>query len=62
MKFGVVSLGNHAINRVVPAIVSSGNQITAVYSTNQNKASEKDIIHQTTLDLKHLNFRSIYSF
>lgn len=40
MKFGVVSLGNHAINRVVPAIVSSGNQITAVYSTNQNKASE----------------------
>ncbi len=40
MKFGVVSLGNHAINRVVTAIVSSGNQITVVYSTNQNKASE----------------------
>jgi predicted dehydrogenase len=40
MKFGIVSLGNHAINRVVPAIISSGNEIGGVYSTNQNKASE----------------------
>ena len=40
MKFGLVSLGNHAINRVAPAIVSSGNKIAAVFSTNQNKASD----------------------
>ncbi|MHB1662510.1 MAG: Gfo/Idh/MocA family protein [Thermoplasmataceae archaeon] len=40
MKFGIVSLGNHALNRVVPSILSSGNTIEGVYSTNQKKATE----------------------
>ena len=40
MKFGIVSLGNHALNRIVPAILSSGNTIGGVYSTNQKKATE----------------------
>ena len=38
MKFGVIGLGNHAINRVMPAIMLSGNSIEAVYSRNPEKA------------------------
>ncbi len=38
MKFGIVSLGNHAMNRVMPAIKSSGNEISAIYSRNIEKA------------------------
>ena len=38
MKFAVIGLGNHAINRVMPAIILSGNSIDAVYSRNPEKA------------------------
>ncbi|MCL4445127.1 MAG: Gfo/Idh/MocA family oxidoreductase [Candidatus Thermoplasmatota archaeon] len=38
MKFAVIGLGNHAINRVMPAIILSGNSIDAVYSRNPVKA------------------------
>ena len=34
-------LGNHAINRVMPAIKSSGNSITAIYSRAMKKAEKE---------------------
>ena len=43
MRFGIIGLGNHAINRVMPAIVTSGNQISAVYSRNLEKARKEGI-------------------
>lgn len=43
MKFGIISLGNHAINRVMPAIKSSGNEISAVYSRNMGKAKNESV-------------------
>jgi Predicted dehydrogenases and related proteins len=43
MRFGIIGLGNHAINRVMPAIVTSGNQIAAVYSRNLEKARKESI-------------------
>ena len=41
MKFGIIGLGNHAINRVMPAIKSSGNSITAIYSRAMKKAEKE---------------------
>ncbi len=41
MKFAIIGLGNHAINRVMPAIALSGNRISAIYSRNQEKASKE---------------------
>lgn len=41
MKFGIIGLGNHAINRVMPAIKSSGNSITTVYSRSMKKAERE---------------------
>ena len=41
MKFGIIGLGNHAINRVMPAIASSGNRITAIYSRKLEKAQNE---------------------
>jgi len=41
MKFAIIGLGNHAINRVMPAIASSGNTIGAIYSRNHEKASKE---------------------
>lgn len=38
MKFGIVGLGNHAMNRLMPAINESGNSIAALYSRNIDKA------------------------
>jgi predicted dehydrogenase len=38
MRFAVIGLGNHAINRVMPAIKLSGNSIYAVYSRTPEKA------------------------
>jgi predicted dehydrogenase len=38
MRFAIIGLGNHAINRVMPAIIKSGNSIQAVYSRNPEKA------------------------
>jgi predicted dehydrogenase len=37
MEFGIISLGNHAITRVIPAIIESGSKITYVYSTDRSK-------------------------
>lgn len=37
MRFGVIGLGNHALNRVMPAIVESGNEIAAITTQNQEK-------------------------
>ncbi len=41
MKFGIAGLGNHAINRVMPAMAASGNQISSVYSRNIDKARKE---------------------
>lgn len=41
MKFGIVGLGNHAINRVMPALAASGNQISSIYSRNIDKARKE---------------------
>lgn len=38
MDFGIVGLGNHAINRFMPGVVASGNSVTAVYSRKLGKA------------------------
>ena len=43
MKFGIISLGNHAMNRVMPAIKSSGNEISAIYSRNMEKAKSESV-------------------
>ncbi len=40
-KFGIIGLGNHAINRVMPAIKSSGHLITAIYSRSLKKAEKE---------------------
>lgn len=37
MKFGIIGLGNHAINRVMPAIIKSGNSVESVFSRDQIK-------------------------
>ena len=39
MKFGVVGIGNHAINRVMPAILESGNEIAGITTANQEKGN-----------------------
>lgn len=41
MKFGVISLGNHARNRVMPAMVRAGHEIVALYSRNIDKAGRE---------------------
>ena len=41
MDFGIIGLGNHAINRVMPAIVKSGNRITSIFSRNGEKAARQ---------------------
>ncbi len=40
MKFGVVGIGNHAVNRVMPAILESGNEISGITTTNKEKGDE----------------------
>lgn len=40
MNFGIVGLGNHSLNRVMPAIVESGNKISAVTTGNKEKGRE----------------------
>jgi predicted dehydrogenase len=40
MKFGIVGIGNHAMNRVIPAIVQSGNEIYAISTQNQEKGEQ----------------------
>ncbi|MCL4447833.1 MAG: Gfo/Idh/MocA family oxidoreductase [Thermoplasmatales archaeon] len=37
MDFGIISLGNHALTRVMPAIMASGSRITHIYSTDRSK-------------------------
>lgn len=66
MKFGIIGLGNHAINRVMPAIISSGNQISAVYSRNMEKA-EKESLPYGAIPFSDINrffaegdFESVY--
>ncbi len=40
MEFGIISLGNHAMTKVIPAIIDSGNRIGAVYSTDKGKGEQ----------------------
>ncbi len=40
MDFGIISLGNHAVNRIIPAISKSGNRIVAIYSTDREKGTK----------------------
>ncbi len=37
MKFGIIGLGNHSVNRVMPAIQKSGNTISAILTRRQDK-------------------------
>ena len=37
MKYGIIGLGNHALNRIMPSIVSSGSEIFGVTTTNSEK-------------------------
>ena len=66
MKFGVAGLGNHAINRVMPAIAASGNQITCIYSRSIDKARKEGIKYNSqafdNLDtmLEKGDFEAIY--
>jgi predicted dehydrogenase len=40
MDFGIVSLGNHALTRVIPAITTSGSKITHIFSTDRSKGEK----------------------
>lgn len=65
MEFGIVSLGNHAINRVIPAIVSTDNKITAIYSTDKQKgtkfARELGAHYYDDLEkMMHESFQAVY--
>lgn len=40
MKFGIIPLGHHATNRLMPAIVAAGHKVAAIYSRNLDKAKE----------------------
>jgi predicted dehydrogenase len=40
MEFGIISLGNHALTKVIPAIIDSGNKIGAIYSSNRVKGEQ----------------------
>lgn len=43
MKFGIIGLGNHAKNRVMPAIVKAGHEVSAIYSRNIEKAKNEGL-------------------
>lgn len=66
MKFGIVGLGNHAINRVMPAIASTGNRITAIYSRKLEKAQKEGKNYNATpfddlsAMLKNGDFDAVY--
>jgi predicted dehydrogenase len=40
MNFGIISLGNHAINRVAPAILESGSTISVIYTRDRKKGEK----------------------
>lgn len=40
MKFGIIGAGRHAQNKVMPAIVKSGNEVSAIYSRDAAKAND----------------------
>ncbi|MGC8574140.1 MAG: Gfo/Idh/MocA family protein [Thermoplasmata archaeon] len=40
MEFGIISLGNHATTKIIPAIIDSGNKIGAIYSSNRAKGEQ----------------------
>ena len=66
MKFAIIGLGNHAINRVMPAISATGNSISAIYSRNLEKADQQSKIYGSSSfnDLGKLfkegDFESVY--
>ena len=39
MRFGIVGIGNHAISRVMPAILESGNEISGITTANKEKGA-----------------------
>lgn len=40
MDFGIIGLGNHALNRFMPGVAASGNSVTAIYSRRLEKARD----------------------
>lgn len=38
MEIGIIGLGNHAINRFMPAVIDAGHRVSAVYSRKLSKA------------------------
>ena len=39
MRFGIVGIGNHAISRVMPAILESGNEVSGITTANKEKGA-----------------------
>lgn len=66
MKFAIAGLGNHAINRVMPAIYATGNQITSIYSRNIDKARKEGMKYNAApydnldLMLESGDFEAVY--
>lgn len=40
MDFGIISLGNHAMKRVIPAILESGSRVTAIHTRDRSKGEK----------------------
>ena len=65
MDFGIISLGNHAMTKVMPAIIASGSRITHIYSTDRTKGERvsKDIGAEYLPDLESFvkgSFEAVY--
>ncbi len=65
MDFGIISLGNHAQGRVIPAILNAGSRVTHVYSTDRAKGERvsKNIGAEYCEDLEDFfrrSFEAVY--
>lgn len=40
MEFGLISIGNHAMTKIIPAIIDSGNRVSAIYSSDRAKGEQ----------------------
>ncbi|MEM0141640.1 MAG: Gfo/Idh/MocA family oxidoreductase [Thermoplasmatales archaeon] len=61
MKFGIVSLGNHAMTKVIPAIRSQGHEISAIFSTDKTKGERvsEDLGAEYVPDLRKMSLVNI---
>ncbi|MEM0130223.1 MAG: Gfo/Idh/MocA family oxidoreductase [Thermoplasmatales archaeon] len=63
MKFGIISLGNHALTKVIPAIRSLGHEVTAVFSTDTSKGEKvsKELGAEYVPDLRKMSSMDVES-